>query len=30
MWQEVKLDRLSPTPQLLNLPLTILIFGIKV
>lgn len=30
MLQEIKLDGLSPTPQLLNLPLTVLIFGIKV
>lgn len=29
MLQEVKLDS-SPTPQLLNLPLTVLNFGIKV
>lgn len=28
--QEVKLDGLSSTPQLLNLPLTVLSFGIKV
>lgn len=29
MLQEVELDGLSPTPQLLNLPLTVLSLGIK-